>query len=102
MLAKVKPLLRARIRRRVFKRNYINDLPFELLAKIFLFCLPITFPRPSRREAPLLLGRVCRVWRSVSLHTPQLWAQIILEYFFLSNPKHTLNYETFHRFGIHE
>ncbi|TDL21658.1 hypothetical protein BD410DRAFT_828903 [Rickenella mellea] len=77
MLAKVKALLPVRIRRRIV--IHINKLPVELLAEIFLWCNPIgTFPRPSRHLAPILLGRVCRVWRSVSLSTPQLWAQIVI------------------------
>ncbi|TDL21661.1 hypothetical protein BD410DRAFT_789405 [Rickenella mellea] len=63
----------------IFKRNNIQKLPVELLVEIFLCCLPTDrFPDPSRREAPILLGWVCRVWRSVSLNTPQLWAQITI------------------------
>ncbi|TDL21654.1 hypothetical protein BD410DRAFT_724024, partial [Rickenella mellea] len=65
-------MLPAWIRRRKFK--HINKLPVELLVEIFLWCHPMgTFPRPSRFRAPILLGMVCRVWRSVSINTPQLW-----------------------------
>ncbi|TDL24121.1 hypothetical protein BD410DRAFT_108965 [Rickenella mellea] len=55
------------------------ELPAELLVQIFLHCLPTDgFPEPSIQAAPILLGRVCTVWRSVTLNTPQLWAQISL------------------------
>ncbi|TDL21651.1 hypothetical protein BD410DRAFT_804034 [Rickenella mellea] len=78
MLAKVRPFIPAPIRRRIFK--HINTLPVELLAEIFLWCHPIgIFPRPSRDRAPILLERVCRVWRLVSLNTPQLWTHILIE-----------------------
>ncbi|TDL21642.1 hypothetical protein BD410DRAFT_828895 [Rickenella mellea] len=74
----VKPMIPARIRCRIFK--HINKLPVELLVEIFLWCNPIgTFPLPSRDRAPILLGRVCRLWRSVSLNTPQLWAHTTIE-----------------------
>ncbi|TDL21659.1 hypothetical protein BD410DRAFT_286560 [Rickenella mellea] len=77
MFTIVKPLIPAPIRRYLF--IHINDLPIELLPEIFLWCNPIsTFPRPSRHRAPILLGRVCRVWRSVSFKTPQLWADITI------------------------
>ncbi|TDL21640.1 hypothetical protein BD410DRAFT_789388 [Rickenella mellea] len=107
MLAQVKSFkfVPARIRRRVLKRNHINELPVELLVKIFLCCLPTrTFPKPSRREAPLLLARVCCIWRSVSLNTSQLWSQITLEGLqSVSHRRRTpWTSESFHRFGIHE
>jgi hypothetical protein len=67
----------------------IRRLPAELLAAIFCFCLPpqevkfdIGFSFSSntdhvsfgRRQAPLLLGRVCSLWRAVALSTPSLWS----------------------------
>ncbi|KAK7022101.1 hypothetical protein R3P38DRAFT_2710032 [Favolaschia claudopus] len=55
----------------------IRLLPFDILAEIFLACLP------SKREAlideskaPLLLGRICRHWRAVAYSTPALWSSI--------------------------
>ncbi|KAJ7740022.1 hypothetical protein DFH07DRAFT_839655 [Mycena maculata] len=30
----------------------------------------------SAREAPVLLGRICSLWRAISLATPRLWASI--------------------------
>ncbi|KII83264.1 hypothetical protein PLICRDRAFT_119641, partial [Plicaturopsis crispa FD-325 SS-3] len=46
-------------------------LPPELLSQIFIHCLEEE--EPSIDRAPLLLGRVCRRWRSISLSTPELW-----------------------------
>ncbi|TDL21646.1 hypothetical protein BD410DRAFT_898740 [Rickenella mellea] len=89
------------IRRRVFKRKHIDDLPVELLVEIFLCCLPTgTFPRPSVQMAPILLGRVCSFWRSVALDTPQLWAQIMIT--FKPNFQTARLIENFHVFGIRE
>ncbi|KAK7022108.1 hypothetical protein R3P38DRAFT_3538325 [Favolaschia claudopus] len=55
----------------------IRLLPLDILAEIFLACLP------SKREAliddskaPLLLGRICRSWRAVAYSTPTLWSSI--------------------------
>ncbi|TDL22671.1 hypothetical protein BD410DRAFT_212865 [Rickenella mellea] len=79
-----------------------KELPADLLVEIFLLCLPgpnDSFPIPSRREIPILFGRVCRLWRSVSLNTPQLWAQIQLS---ASYPVDIWKSENFHRIGIHE
>ncbi|TDL21631.1 hypothetical protein BD410DRAFT_286145 [Rickenella mellea] len=103
MLAKVKPLIPARIRCRIF--GHINELPVELLAEIFLFCLPTcTFTTTSRHVAPILFGRVCRVWRSVSLNTPQLWAKVTLgrgKWYYSTDPP--LGWITeFESTGIHE
>ncbi|KAF8879316.1 hypothetical protein CPB84DRAFT_1622766, partial [Gymnopilus junonius] len=78
------------------KRAYIHDilrqheavlhplraLQPEILSKIFLYCLPYSYwspcwedapNRPKPSEAPLLLSQICRRWRTVALHTPQLW-----------------------------
>ncbi|KAF5356525.1 hypothetical protein D9758_008263 [Tetrapyrgos nigripes] len=52
-------------------------LPVEILSEIFAHCLPRDRnPNCSQSEAPILLGRVCRTWRHVSLSTPSLWASI--------------------------
>ncbi|KAK7470102.1 hypothetical protein VKT23_001543 [Stygiomarasmius scandens] len=52
-------------------------LPAEILSEIFVHCLPKDRnPMRSLSEAPLLLGRICRSWREVSLTTPHLWSSI--------------------------
>ncbi|KAJ7487102.1 hypothetical protein FB451DRAFT_1127328 [Mycena latifolia] len=48
------------------------------MSEIFWFCLP-SRPGPLTREAPLLLGNICKEWRNVALSTPQLWKYIHLD-----------------------
>ncbi|KAJ7157061.1 hypothetical protein C8R43DRAFT_832370, partial [Mycena crocata] len=52
----------------------IRRVPAEILAEIFTHCVQndahsLTNPR----YAPLLLGRVCGLWRNVSISTAVLW-----------------------------
>ncbi|KAF8201165.1 hypothetical protein K438DRAFT_1821502 [Mycena galopus ATCC 62051] len=55
----------------------MRRVPDDVLVEIFLSCLPsehnslIDFA-----EAPLVLGRICRHWRSVAYSTPRLWSSI--------------------------
>lgn len=53
-------------------------LPFEILSKIFLLCIPEDYwdvpPTLHPSECPLLLTRICRFWRDVALATPRLWS----------------------------
>ena len=52
-------------------------LPLDVMGEIFAHCLPTHHNAVmSIREAPLLLGRVCSAWRSITLSTPQLWASL--------------------------
>ncbi|KAK7040828.1 hypothetical protein VNI00_009424 [Paramarasmius palmivorus] len=57
----------------------MRRLPQDVLSEIFLQCLPKNrLPLNSIAEAPLLLTRVCRSWRSIALSTPRLWRAIHL------------------------
>ncbi|KAJ6539730.1 hypothetical protein B0H19DRAFT_370957 [Mycena capillaripes] len=51
------------------------SLPPEITSEIFIHCLPAERERDvfNTREAPLLLMRICRVWRDISISTPELW-----------------------------
>ncbi|KAJ7472368.1 hypothetical protein B0H11DRAFT_1352646 [Mycena galericulata] len=51
----------------------VLTLPFEITTKIFVQCIVET-EEPNPGSAPLLLGRICRQWRSIALSTPQLWS----------------------------
>ncbi|KAJ7666172.1 hypothetical protein DFH06DRAFT_268807 [Mycena polygramma] len=67
-------------------------LPTEILADIFMMCLPPDasrfggdgyillkkprFLRPS--EAPLLIASICRRWREVAISTPLMWLSLDL------------------------
>ncbi|KAJ7747291.1 hypothetical protein B0H16DRAFT_1726062 [Mycena metata] len=54
----------------------------ELLAQIFVHCLPrmplYQCNRPSPLWAPMLLAQVSRRWRRVALSTPRLWTSYTL------------------------
>jgi len=44
-------------------------LPYEIILMIFLMC-----PQGGNlTEAPLLLCKICRLWRNIALESPQLW-----------------------------
>lgn len=53
-------------------------LPLEIATKIFLLCLPHDNRPMHPEDAPLLLTRVCRDWRELSLGIPRLWTNIHL------------------------
>ncbi|KAJ7698995.1 hypothetical protein B0H17DRAFT_926902, partial [Mycena rosella] len=49
-------------------------LPLDIIQEIFLACIPTHCNCfMSATEAPVLLGRICSSWRSISLSTPRLW-----------------------------
>ncbi|KAJ7150723.1 hypothetical protein C8R46DRAFT_1123979 [Mycena filopes] len=55
----------------------VRTLPPEILQEIFMACLPTKhFAIMHASEAPLLLGRVCSAWRTISLLTPHLWSSV--------------------------
>ncbi|KAK7054705.1 hypothetical protein VNI00_003168 [Paramarasmius palmivorus] len=52
-------------------------LPRDVLAEIFLQCLPtVQLPVCSATDAPLLLTTICRSWREIAVTTPRLWRAI--------------------------
>ncbi|KAJ6537268.1 hypothetical protein DFH09DRAFT_1178350 [Mycena vulgaris] len=58
----------------------VITLPTEIMAEIFLHCLPIDKRvRPCRQSAPLLLTQICRRFRNTSLSTPALWSSIMID-----------------------
>ena len=59
----------------------INHLSPEILAEIFWNCLPEMTLKctMSKSEAPLLLCRVCSLWRELALATPALWTTVGIE-----------------------
>ncbi|KAJ7334720.1 hypothetical protein DFH08DRAFT_784773 [Mycena albidolilacea] len=59
--------------------SYILTLPFEIIAQIFVFCLPPEDDAlPWRTEAPLLLAGICRHWRDAAMATHELWNTVHL------------------------
>ncbi|KAF7346537.1 hypothetical protein MSAN_01881800 [Mycena sanguinolenta] len=52
-------------------------IPHDVLLEIFFACLPSEHNALiDPAEAPLLLGRICRHWRSVAYSAPMLWSSI--------------------------
>ncbi|KAK7048024.1 hypothetical protein R3P38DRAFT_2866991 [Favolaschia claudopus] len=57
--------------------SLVRRLPEDILMTIFSFCLPSTHNALiDPAEAPLLLGRICRHWRSVAYSNPIIWSSI--------------------------
>ncbi|KAG2355916.1 hypothetical protein BDR07DRAFT_1340357 [Suillus spraguei] len=59
-------------------------LPTEVLSQIFYHCLPQfsdlnELQLPSKLSAPMLLTRVCRLWREVAVGMPNLWCMLSVE-----------------------
>ncbi|KAF8190360.1 hypothetical protein K438DRAFT_1935735 [Mycena galopus ATCC 62051] len=57
----------------------MNSQPEEILREIFKHCLDTRYPHVQPflpTEAPLLLCRVCVLWRTLAITTSQLWARL--------------------------
>ncbi|KAJ7134869.1 hypothetical protein C8R44DRAFT_560198, partial [Mycena epipterygia] len=51
-----------------------RQLPVDIIQEIFTACIPTHRNCVmSASEAPVLLGRICSSWRTLSLSTPRLW-----------------------------
>ncbi|KAJ6513509.1 hypothetical protein DFH09DRAFT_941412, partial [Mycena vulgaris] len=50
----------------------ILTIPAEITSEIFLHCLPAE-PQLPTSAAPMLLGAICREWRSIAHGDPRLW-----------------------------
>ena len=61
----------------------IRKLPAEILAEIFLHAADdsnVVWPRKNGEvETPLLLGKICSYWRTLTHALPQLWSKIRLD-----------------------
>ncbi|KAF7346504.1 F-box domain-containing protein [Mycena sanguinolenta] len=68
-------------------------IPHDILLEIFSACLPSKHNALiDPTQAPLLLGRICRHWRSVAYSAPMLWSSIhIPPLADLSMPPNTLS-----------
>ncbi|KAJ7457854.1 hypothetical protein FB451DRAFT_589538 [Mycena latifolia] len=55
----------------------VRRLPLDIIQEIFVACLPMYRNcAMSAMEAPVLLGRICSSWRTISLSTPRLWSKL--------------------------
>jgi len=48
----------------------------DILQEIFYHCIGQSYPVLSATRAPLLLTRVCGLWRSVALSFPRIWTKL--------------------------
>ncbi|KAG1736362.1 hypothetical protein EDB19DRAFT_1043408 [Suillus lakei] len=54
-----------------------SRLPTEILCHIFTYSLPqIGYLSPKSQASPLLLTRICRRWRDISVNMPSLWCRL--------------------------
>src|SRR6266576_18067 len=66
------------------EESRFNRLPRDILAEIFVQCLPevrlwpIICGSSTKDVAPLLLCNVCLMWHAVALATPRLWQTLFL------------------------
>ncbi|KAJ6472789.1 hypothetical protein DFH09DRAFT_953876 [Mycena vulgaris] len=55
----------------------VRRLPLDIIQEIFVACIPTHRNCVmSAVEAPVLLGRICSSWRTISLSTPRLWSKL--------------------------
>ncbi|KAJ6594554.1 hypothetical protein B0H19DRAFT_65026 [Mycena capillaripes] len=55
----------------------LRRLPLDIIEEIFVACLPTHRNcAMTALEAPVILGRICSSWRSISLSTPRLWSRL--------------------------
>ncbi|KAJ7354590.1 hypothetical protein DFH08DRAFT_934032 [Mycena albidolilacea] len=55
----------------------VRRLHLDILEAIFMACLPTHRNCVmSAQEAPVILGRICSSWRTISLKTPRLWSRL--------------------------
>ena len=78
-LRKTMEIRRIKIRQKIGAP--IRQLPLEILGEIFTLCLPPMKTKHwarslCRREAPLVLCRVCSSWRNAAINTPHLWKEL--------------------------
>ncbi|KAJ7768336.1 hypothetical protein B0H16DRAFT_1519474 [Mycena metata] len=61
----------------------VLTLPVEITAEIFLHCLTtscaVDLNPWNTTRIPLLLTRICRLWREIAISTPALWANVKLK-----------------------
>ncbi|KAJ7723839.1 hypothetical protein DFH07DRAFT_759350, partial [Mycena maculata] len=56
----------------------IASLPPELLADIFVRCIPVSTRKLQSDLSWLNITRVCKLWRDVSLACPDFWSTLVL------------------------
>lgn len=77
-LFKAKSALLKKMRPARAAASWIRRLPAEIMEVIFLYTRGPTSGYAAFRafDAPLVLLRVCRLWRKIALQTPELWSSM--------------------------
>ncbi|KAF7357887.1 hypothetical protein MVEN_00834900 [Mycena venus] len=76
-LSKERDALSAYVEAHEVLMSPIRRLPLDILEHIFVACLPTHRNCVmSAQEAPVILGRICSYWRTISLATPRLWSRL--------------------------
>jgi hypothetical protein len=61
----------------------LSHLPTEILCQIFIQCLPQTdYMLPNSNSPPMLLTRICRRWREITMDIPSLWCRLSMDIHF--------------------
>ncbi|KAG2109084.1 hypothetical protein BD769DRAFT_107518 [Suillus cothurnatus] len=61
----------------------LSHLPTEILCQIFIQCLPQTdYMLPNSKSPPILLTRICRRWREITMDMPSLWCRLSMDIHF--------------------
>ncbi|KAF9483077.1 hypothetical protein BDN70DRAFT_874313 [Pholiota conissans] len=80
-LKRERDILEEEIEQHALLLTPFRRLPDDMLREIFIACLQDDRNAfMSCREAPLLLGLVCRKWRDLAYSTPTLWASLHIPY----------------------
>ncbi|KAF8185018.1 hypothetical protein K438DRAFT_1539773, partial [Mycena galopus ATCC 62051] len=76
-LTKERDTLRTYVEAHQALMSPIRRCPLDIIREIFMACIPADRNCVmSAQEAPILLGRICRSWRAISISQPQLWSRL--------------------------
>ena len=68
----------------------VNQLPFEVIGEIFLWCIQLDENDTHRRRRDFVsslsvITEVCNLWRAIALSMPVLWSRIVV---YSPHPRH--------------
>ncbi|KAG2119330.1 hypothetical protein DEU56DRAFT_836690 [Suillus clintonianus] len=58
--------------------SFASRLPTEVLCHIFIHTLP-KYKHPNLKSFPILLTKICRRWREISVDMPSLWSRMHID-----------------------
>src|SRR5271155_1075949 len=66
------------LKRELEPMDHIQKLPVELLAEVFTIGQAFELEEDDMPRSHLIVGGVCRKWRTIVLGTPSLWRWITI------------------------